>query len=459
MSRAIDFIFQFQLIAIIAGLLFFIFYSFFEKEKKAAQKALIPFLIIISVFVFHYFYDIPLLFQVISSGLLTIIFVLLIIPFGNNEVKFEIPENKFDERDIMFSRMELKENTEKFNQYYKMNPENKEKDDKFRKEPGLLSQKSKLYNPFLFNAAAASFSTVDLLQPLVETKNHLKNTNDLHASEITDFIKHWALKLGAADIGFTILKPHHLYSYIGRGKDYGKELQLNHKYAIAFTVEMSHDSMQHAPQGTIITESSQQYLNAGTIAVQIAEFIRNTGFDARAHIDANYRVICPAVAMDAGLGTIGRMGLLMTPKQGPRVRIGVVTTNLEVPINKRPIDSSMIHFCEICKKCAVNCPSGSISFDTSKNEKKYKRWLIDHESCFTYWTKVGTDCGRCIAVCPYAHNNNLLHNLVRHFLKINPFNRWIALKLDNFFYNIKPPLVPLKNWMKPNSGERIKEFM
>ena len=227
---------------------------------------------------------------------------------------------------------------------------------------------------------------------------------------------------------------------------------MNHKYAIAFTVEMSHESMSYSPQGPIITESAQQYLKAGTIAVQLAEFIRNLGFDARAHIDANYSVICPVVAMDAGLGTIGRMGLLMTPNLGPRVRIGVVTTNLEVEINKKQMDSSVIQFCEICRKCAINCPSNSISYKSSKKEKLYERWTIDHESCFTYWTKVGTDCGRCISVCPFAHNNNFLHNAVRYLIKINSLNRWLALKLDNYFYGVKPPIFPLKSWMTPKVG-------
>ncbi|MFQ6103859.1 MAG: hypothetical protein ACE5OP_06150 [Candidatus Glassbacteria bacterium] len=52
--------------------------------------------------------------------------------------------------------------------------------------------------------------------------------------------------------------------------------------------------------------------------------IRNLGYPARTHIDGNYRVVCPLVARDAGIGEIGRMGLLMTPRLGPRVRIAVV---------------------------------------------------------------------------------------------------------------------------------------
>ena len=43
---------------------------------------------------------------------------------------------------------------------------------------------------------------------------------------------------------------------------------------------------------------------AGQIAVQLAAFCRELGYPARAHIDANYQVIAPLVARDAGLGAI-----------------------------------------------------------------------------------------------------------------------------------------------------------
>ena len=449
MAGLLKLIFQLELSVIVLFLLIFIVVSILENEKTAIKRTLLILAIVISILIVQFLLIIPVWVITILTVLITSVFIIVMLPFGDKKVQFEIPENKYDERDIMFSRMELEDGTEKYIEYYQNRPENKIKDDLFRNEPGLLSPKSKLYSPFLYKAAAATFSTVELLHPLVETKKNEKNRQDYSADKVSVFIKNWALKLGASEVGFTGLKAHHIYSHIGRGNDYGKELVLNHKYAIAFTVEMSYDSLKHAPQGTSITESSQQYLNAGTIAVQIAQFIRNLGYDARAHIDANYRLICPVVAMDAGLGTIGRMGLLMTAKHGPRVRIGVVTTNLELTSNKKSMDSSVIHFCEICKKCAVNCPSNSISFNSSKNGNNYKRWTINHEACFMYWTKVGTDCGRCIAVCPYAHKNNLFHNMVRHSLKINSFNRWLALKLDNFFYTEKPTITPLKKWMSP----------
>lgn len=426
----------------------FIGFSIAENERKAALK-MVP---VLSVFIFLevavYFSILSVLFQTILIISVFILIFIVVLPFGNKPIKFPVPEKRFDERDVMFSRAELKANTEKFNRYYSMRPDHLQPDNAFREAPGLLHSKSKYYNPFIFNAANASFTTVNLLQPLVEGTPGTIENKDFNAAAISSFIKNWTIKLGAHSVGFTHLQSHHLYSHIGRGDKYGEPVKLNHKFAIAFTVEMSHESLNYAPQGPVVMESSQQYLNAGTIAIQIATFIRNLGFEARAHIDANYRVICPVVAMDAGLGTIGRMGLLMTPKLGARVRVAVVTTNLELTIpSSQKIDSSVIRFCEICKKCAVNCPSNAISFHSGKTAQGRQPWKINHEKCYTYWCKVGTDCGRCIAVCPYSHPNNFIHNTIRWMIKRNPFNRWLALKSDNYFYSEKPALIPLKKWM------------
>lgn len=437
-------------ILLLLGILFMIIFSIYsvvERENRALKRAILLTIVLVLVLGINHFVIISYWIQLPGVVLILIFFVVVLLRFGNRKIVFEHSGKRYDERDIMFSRMELEEGTKKFDEYYKSHPHNKPKDDLFRKEPGLLSPDSKFYNPLLFNAAKTTFATVDLLQPLVETQTKHINAQKVETGGIAVFLKNWTIKLGAADIGFTLVKPHHVYSHVGRRKEYGTEVDLSHKYAIAFTVEMNHESLSYTPKGPIIMESAQQYLNAGTIAVQIAQFIRNLGFDARAHIDANYRVICPIVAQDAGLGVIGRMGLLMTPKLGPRVRIGVITTELELPVDKGSEDLTAVQFCEICKKCATNCPSSAISNNSGKENDKWIPWKIDQEKCFTYWCKAGTDCGRCVTVCPYSHPNNAIHNTIRWAIKQNSFNRWLALKLDDFFYGRKPLLNQLRDWM------------
>lgn len=195
-------------------------------------------------------------------------------------------------------------------------------------------------------------------------------------------------------------------------------------------------------------ESARQYLNAGVIAVNLAELVRRLGYRARAHIDGNYRVICPLVARDAGLGELGRMGLLMTPKLGPRVRIAVVTLDIPLVPDEPFSDSTTLDFCLQCRKCAESCPSRALPFgDPEEDEKGALRWKIDAEACFTLWAKLGTDCARCMAVCPYSHPDNLLHNGIRWGIRRNVLFRRGAVYMDDLVYGRRPPPKELQPWL------------
>jgi reductive dehalogenase len=367
-----------------------------------------------------------------------VIAIILFIPFRNKKhVKAGKVTTQYDERNIMFSRNELIPGTERFEEYYRNNPDKKSLDDKFREKPGLLSGKATKYHPFKFASAEANFMTVEAFVPYKKEKIEQAKQN-INPEELSLYIKKWLKQIGVVSVGITQLQDYHLYSIKGRGEEYGMEIKNNHPFAIAFTVEMDKDMLDMAPNAETIMESSQQYLRAGNIAVQLAMFIRNLGYSALPHFDGNYQVICPVVARDAGLGEFGRMGLLMTPELGPRVRIGVVTTDIPLIVDEYKYEPSVIDFCTICKKCADNCPSRAIMFEPMQEIDGVVRWKINHEACFTYWNIVGTDCGKCIQVCPYAHPDNLLHNLVRSGIKNSYLFANAALKMDDLFYGRKP---------------------
>lgn len=373
----------------------------------------------------------------------------IIILFPSKTNKFQnrsIPVNRIDERDTMFSRKDLVPDTKHFREYYVRNPEKKAKDDLFRELPGLLKPGTIYYNRLAFAAANASFFTIEQLHSLVRG-NKTNEVESVNKNQITRFLKTWAKKLGILDVGITELKEYHLYSVGGRNERYGMEVINSHKFAIALTVEMDYAMMSTSPLAPTVMESAQQYQNSGSIAIQIAQFIRNLGYSARAHIDANYELICPLVARDAGLGEIGRMGLLMTPGYGPRVRIAVVTTDLPLFIDPPTHDPSVLDFCTKCRKCAVICPGQAISFEKRKEINGVFRWQINSEACFTYWCKAGTDCGRCIAVCPFSHPNNLLHNLVRRGVNNSILFRNLAIKMDDVIYGSKPAPENPPDWM------------
>jgi len=445
-------VFKLNILIGIALFLFFIFgviTSIRENEKTAVLRLSVFTIILTLPFIIASFLPIPFKDE-ISIGLLSIfslITLILFLPIRGNKIEKDTPLNRIDERDTMFSRKELKEGTDRFEEYYKNNPDKKILDDNFRSRPGLLKPGSTQYNPFQFAAADSSFETIAELHSMVDGEP-LENPVKIKVDEITEFIKKWSLKLGAKDCGVTELQDYHLYTTGGRGERYGKPVLNNHKYAIAFTTEMNKRMIQSAPTGSIVMESAQQYLDSGTVAIQVAKFIRNLGYSARAHIDGSYQVVCPLVARDAGLGEIGRMGLLMTPRLGPRVRISVVTTDLPLLIDNRKPDYSATDFCRMCKKCAVACPSKAISFEDKKDIDSVKRWQINSEACYTLWCTFGTDCGRCIAVCPYSHPDNLFHNIIRFGIRNSKIFRWFAVKMDDAIYSKKPVFANLPDWLQ-----------
>lgn len=435
---------------LISGVLCYVsFVSIIEREYRAFRVSFLLSVILFIPFIAIYLYDYPFK-DIISNIILVFIALSALLLFLPIRPKlkdgFQIPTQKHDERDVMFSRNELKPETENFNVYYSNNPEKRDLDDKFREKPGLLSPETTMYHPFSYASARANLEIIEALKPIVDGKVNEHKT-DIEASKISNYIKIWSKKLGAHSVGITELKDYHLYTNKGRGDLYAKKISNKHKYAIAITIEMDHEMIQTAPKGPVVMESTQQYLSSGTIALQIAYFIRNLGYSARAHIDGNYELICPLVARDAGLGEIGRMGLLMTPKLGPRVRLAVVTSDIPLEVSNSRNFSSAIDFCGICKKCADICPSRSISFDDRENVDGVLRWKINSESCFTYWCTVGTDCGRCMAVCPYSHPNNFMHNFIRWGIHNSYIFRRFALHMDDLFYARKPKSGKLPFWI------------
>lgn len=374
----------------------------------------------------------------ILLGLGLITALVFYFPLGKESGEDSDPHHQVDEREIIFARARLIPDSPEYEIYYQLHPEHQEQDDASRKKPGLLSPQASYTEPLHSAAAGASFYLTDALREAVDGPV-AEQKNDYSPEILTRTVKQLTKYYGALDCGITILKSAHIYSHIGRGSGkYGAPVELKHKFAIAFVVEMDYQMIGSAPYPPVTMESGRQYVELARVAVQLAAAIRSLGFPARAHIDGNYRVIAPLVARDAGLGEIGRMGLLITPHQGPRVRVGVVTTDMPLIADNYQANVSLIDFCNICQKCADNCPSQSIPHGDREVNNGVVRWKISPESCYHYWTIIGTDCGRCLAVCPYSHPDNWAHNIVRWGISKSGTFRRAALVLDDFLYGKTP---------------------
>lgn len=425
--------------------------SFRERERRAGSRLLIISFLLVTTGFMTGFYSYPgkgIIALMLVIMAFTLLFLFIKDPLTGTRHVSDEAIRCVDENDVIFSRMKLEPGTAEWDTYYSVHKSEADLDEKSRELPGLLSQSSLHYNPLTFGSADASFGIIGHLHKGIK-QSKAESQSVISGATLTNYLKGWASYLGTHSMGICELKDYHLYTIRGRGSDKGKPVVRSHRFAIAFTVEMDHRNMKTAPASPVVFESSQKYLDSANIALQIATFLNNSGWEARAHIDGDYELICPLVARDAGLGEIGRMGLLMTPGLGPRVRIAVVTTNAPLLTVSAITDPTVSEFCRICRKCAECCPGKCIPDGDPEFTDGVKRWRINSDLCYHYWCISGTDCGRCISVCPYSHPDNFMHNIVRRFIRRSALMIRLALAADNFFYGRKPARGEIPGWMLP----------
>lgn len=102
-------------------------------------------------------------------------------------------------------------------------------------------------------------------------------------------------------------------------------------------------------------------------------------------------------AVRAGLGVIGKNGLLLTQKYGSYVFLGEIITDMEIPCEVKEVK-----FCEDCGACSSACPSvvSEKSLCLSALSQK-KGTLSPEEQNILRSTNTVWGCDRCQECCPY----------------------------------------------------------
>lgn len=110
------------------------------------------------------------------------------------------------------------------------------------------------------------------------------------------------------------------------------------------------------------------------------------------------------VATRAGLGWIGKSGLMITTQYGPAVRLATVLTDAPLDCGQ-PINKSR---CGNCQECTTHCPTKAIRGVTwqlgMKREEFYDAFACkaNAQAMSAAIGLKATVCGICIAVCPWA---------------------------------------------------------
>jgi len=258
----------------------------------------------------------------------------------------------------------------------------------------LCAQNTPTYDPMLVPAVEANFELLAHLRQFCNGEvNAIKTQVD--TQEISSLIKNMTAHYGAVDVGIARTDEEFYYSHRGRHtQNYGDAVDTSSKYAIVFAVEMSVDAVNTAPAMSACLETSKAYVDAAVIGLQIAQFIRGLGYDARCHMDGNYLMPAIPIAVEAGLGERGRNSLLISRANGCFVRLGIVTTELALQTDAKA-NLNIERFCRLCALCVKTCPARTISESGDS-----ATWRIEQEKCYKTWRSLGTDCGICISACP-----------------------------------------------------------
>lgn len=387
-------------------------------------------------FLVIYFRGVPVVFVIGFAAMVVVVLfaIFSMVKFFPKKVAGAVPIEQYDERDNMFSRNNLQYHPELAEEYYSRHPEQRQVDEAIWAKPELGEPGGEFYDRDITPVAEAAFAMLSRTRHIAEGEPAEKK-RDIEAGRFVETIRQMAFGYGAVDVGVVGLRDHHFYSHAGRhSENYGERIESSHKSGIVIVVAMDIERIRQAPKAEAMVETSRQYVEAARIAHVVAEYIRSFGYDARSHVDSNYQVLCVPLAVAAGLGELGRLGILIHPVYGPCVRISVVTTELELA-GAEVKDHHIEEFCGICRKCERACPSRSISSGSKSSSRGFEHWSIDQEKCYSYWKTAGSDCGICIAVCPYTKPNTIFHRLVRFYVSRNPINQRIALAADDLLYD------------------------
>ena len=377
---------------------------------------------------------------------------------------------RFDERDTVFARERLASGSPEEHAYHAMHPELVEIDrrlasyiDTVNRPEQSISRKDAALSRGTFNPI------VGLALPDVADGEVSSKRLESDPVEMTARIKAVSLYLGADDVRIGPLNPAWVYSHRGtppffanyqpnpphlsglpagyRDLGWGDPIEITHRYAISMAFAQDRGLLRTGGTSFSDFEIGRVYASSALITTQLAAYIRALGWPARAHHLRNYGVLAVPVAVDAGLGELGRCGYLLHPLLGANLRLTCVTTDLPLALDP-PVDLGIQDFCAKCVKCAINCPPRAIPEGGKVAVRGVSRWQIDPVKCLLYWGHLGAACTICQVVCPWSKPPTVFHRAVAQIASHVPPARRPLVWGDDLVYGRRFRPVPPPAWTR-----------
>ncbi len=240
--------------------------------------------------------------------------------------------------------------------------------------------------------------------------------DEISKEDLTKYVKRAGKFLGASDVGIAKIDQNWIIKnsakMMGSGDIKKEEITFPEgvDHAIILIIEMDPTGIRCSPGFLEVASVGLGYSKMASLSVSVAQFIRNLGYIAIP--STNDTGLSIPLAIDAGLGSQGRNGLLITKKYGPRIRICKVFTNMPLIDDAPDLEfiSKIFAYCKTCQRCADACEANAISHKDypdnipkcSSNNPGVTKWYVNTNACYGIWVKYSTDCGNCIQVCPFS---------------------------------------------------------
>jgi len=203
-------------------------------------------------------------------------------------------------------------------------------------------------------------------------------------------IKEKARSLGAELVGITEVTEDAVY----------EGYQAPHGSAICIGLSMDREEMAEVPHERAAIEVMRAYREVSLIAIELSEHIRGLGWPARAYGNPNStEILHIPLAINAGLGELGKHGSIISKEYGSNFRLAAVLTDLPLAYDG-PVDIGVDDLCVSCRRCVIDCPPDAL-FDDKQWVRGVERWYVDFDKCIPYFVKT-FGCAICIEVCPWS---------------------------------------------------------
>jgi epoxyqueuosine reductase len=160
---------------------------------------------------------------------------------------------------------------------------------------------------------------------------------------------------------------------------------------------------------------------------QLAAFVRTLGDGVEARpLSDDAPILERAWAARAGLGFVGKNGMLIVPGLGSFVLLGEVVTTLDLDA-----DETMPERCGTCTRCLDACPTRAIVEPFVLDARKCISYLtIESRSAIPVELREGVGdhlfgCDDCQTVCPFTRGNKPSPSSTRY----EPLERWSRTEL------------------------------